>query len=62
MYRVRRSPEDREASLLYEIFDDMAAFEAHRHSRHVAEFRERREREGLSTGPVEIEFFQAITA
>ncbi len=61
MYRVHRSTQDPEAFLLYEIFDDAAAFDVHRQSRHVTEFRERREREGLSASAPDIEFFQAIT-
>ena len=41
--------------------DYAAAFDAHRNAPHLATFRERREREGLTDGTVEIEIFQSLT-
>lgn len=60
-YRLHRSTTDPELFCFYEQFVDDAAFEVHRKAAHVAVFRERREREGLSDGPVEVQFFRALT-
>ena len=38
-----------------------AAFEAHRKSAHLAAYRERREKEGLTEGGVEVEFYRSVT-
>ena len=60
-YRIHRSTRDPELFLFYESFVDEAAFEVHRKSAHAAAFRERREREGLIEGAVEVETFRPLT-
>jgi len=47
--------------VFYEMYADDAAFDAHRKAPHLAAFRERREREGLTEGPVEIEILRSLT-
>ncbi len=61
VYRVHRSTRDPELFLFYETYADDAAFEAHRAAAHLAQFRERREKEGLTAGPAEVEVFRSIT-
>lgn len=61
VYRVHRSTEDPQLFLFYETYVDDAAFETHRNAPHVAAFRQRREREGLVAGPVEVEICRQIT-
>ena len=60
-YRAHRSPKDPEAFYFYEQYKDEAAFEAHRKAPHLAAFRERREREGLTEGTVEVEIYRSLT-
>lgn len=60
-YRVHRSTKDPEQFILYETYANDAAFDAHRQSKHLAEYRQRREREGLAAGPAEVELYRAIT-
>jgi quinol monooxygenase YgiN len=40
---------------------DDAAFEVHRKAPHLAAFRQRREQEGLTEGPVVVEIFRPLT-
>jgi len=40
---------------------DDAAFDAHRKAPHLAAFRERREKEGLTDGPAEVEIYRSVT-
>jgi len=61
VYRPHRSTKDPEVFLFYEIYQDDAAVDAHRKAPHLAAFRERREREGLTEGAVEIEVFRSLT-
>lgn len=61
VYRPHRSAKDPDLFLFYEQYRDDAAFEAHRKAPHLAAFRERREREGLTEGPVEVEIYRSIT-
>jgi len=61
VYRAHRSSKDADVFLFYETYADDASFEAHRKAPHLAEFRERREREGLIDGPVEVEVFRSLT-
>jgi len=61
VYRAHRSPRDPEAFYFYEQYRDDAALEAHRKAPHLATFRERRERDGLVEGAVEIEIYRSIT-
>lgn len=61
VYRVHRSTSDPEQFLFYETYSDEAAFELHRKAPHLAAFRERREREGLTDGAVVVETYRAFT-
>lgn len=61
MYRLHRSSKDPDAFLFYEAYRDEAAFDAHRNAPHLAVYRERREREGLTAGPAEVEIFRSLT-
>ena len=40
---------------------DDAAFDLHRKAPHLAAYRERREKEGLTEGPAEVEIYRSIT-
>jgi quinol monooxygenase YgiN len=60
-YRPHRSARDPDLFLFYETYVDEAAFEAHRKAPHLAAFRERRERDGLIEGAVEVEIFRSLT-
>jgi quinol monooxygenase YgiN len=59
-YRPHRAADDADVFVFYELYDDEAAFEAHRTSAHMAEFRQRRESQGFSAGPAEVWFFKAL--
>jgi quinol monooxygenase YgiN len=61
VYRPHRSTKDPEVFLFYEIYQDDAAVDAHRKAPHLTAFRERRDREGLTEGAVEIEVFRSLT-
>jgi quinol monooxygenase YgiN len=61
IYRPHRSTRDPDVFLFYEQYVDDAAVEAHRKAPHLRAFRERREREGLTTGAVEVEIFRSLT-
>lgn len=61
VYRAHRSTADAELFLFYETYVDEAAFEAHRNAPHLAAFRQRREKEGLVEGRVEVEVYRSIT-
>ena len=61
VYRVHRSVADPNAFLFYEIYADDAAFEAHRASPHLAQYRKRREDEGLLDGTVDVKVYRALT-
>jgi quinol monooxygenase YgiN len=60
-YRLHRSAKDPELFLFYEIYRDEAALDAHRKAPHLAAYRERREKNGLTEGAVEVEIFRALT-
>jgi quinol monooxygenase YgiN len=62
VYRVHRSTKDPDAFLFYEIYADDAAFDAHRASPHLAQYRKRREDEGLLDGTVDVQVYRALTA
>ncbi|MEO5701062.1 MAG: putative quinol monooxygenase, partial [Casimicrobiaceae bacterium] len=62
VYRPHRSSQDPDLFLFYETYVDQAAFDAHRHAPHLAAYRERREKEGLLDGTVDVEIFEALTA
>ena len=68
VYRPHRCDSDPDLFVFYEQYVDDAAFEAHRRAPHLAQYRERREREKLTEGPVDVKlmlktgnkFFQQI--
>jgi len=61
VYRVHRSTSDPGLFLFYEMYADDAAFDVHRSAPHLAAYRQRREQEGLTLGPAEVEVFRSIT-
>jgi len=61
VYRPHRSTKDPEVFLFYEMYLDDAALDAHRKAPHLVAFRDRRERDGLTEGAVEIEIFRSLT-
>jgi quinol monooxygenase YgiN len=61
VYRPHRSAKDPDLFLFYEQYQDAAAFEAHRKAPHLAAYRERREKEGLTEGAPEVEIYRSIT-
>jgi quinol monooxygenase YgiN len=61
VYRPHRSTKDPEVFIFYEQYRDDAAFDAHRKAPHLAAYRERREREGLVDGAVEVEMYRSLT-
>ena len=61
IYRPHRSTKDPELFVFYEQYKDDAAFDVHRKSTILAGFRERREKEGLTEGPAEVEFYRSLT-
>lgn len=61
VYRPHRSTKDPDLFIFYEMYVDEAAFDAHRKAPHLAAFRERREKEGLADGAVEVEICRSLT-
>ena len=61
IYRPHRSTKDSDLFLFYEMYKDDAAFDVHRKAPHLAAYRERREKEGLTEGAVEVEIYRSIT-
>jgi quinol monooxygenase YgiN len=61
VYRPHRSTTDPDVFVFYEVYEDDAAFDAHRKAPHLAAFRERREREGLVDGPADVQIYRALT-
>jgi quinol monooxygenase YgiN len=61
VYRPHRSTNDPDLFIFYEQYKDDEAFEAHRKAPHLARYRERREREGLTEGAVEVEIYRSLT-
>jgi quinol monooxygenase YgiN len=61
LYRPHRSAADPDLFVFYEVYRDAAAFETHRKAPHLAQFRERREREGLTAGPADVHVYSALT-
>lgn len=61
VYRVHRSTTDPEVFLFYEAYVDDAAFDAHRSAPHLAAYRQRRESEGLTAGPAQVEVFRSCS-
>ena len=60
-YRVHRAADDPQAFLFYETYVDDAAFDAHRKSPHLAEYRKRREAAGLLEGTVTVTVYRPLT-
>jgi quinol monooxygenase YgiN len=60
-YRPHRSTKDPELFIFYEQYKDEAAFDLHRKAPHLAQYRERREKEGLTEGAVEVEIYRSLT-
>ena len=60
-YRPHRSTTDPDLFLFYEQYQDEAALDAHRNAPHLAAYRARREQEGLTDGPVEVEIYRSLT-
>jgi len=61
VYRPHRSTTDPDLFVFYEMYEDEAAFEVHRNAPHLASYRQRREREGLLDGAVEVQVFRSLT-
>src|SRR5262245_59971299 len=61
VYRPHRSTKDPDLFVFYEQYKDDAAFDAHRKAPHLAAYRERREKEGLTQGAAEVEIFRSLT-
>jgi len=61
VYRPHRSTKDPDLFIFYEQYKDDAAFDVHRKSPHLAAYRERREKEGLTEGGVDVEFYRSVT-
>ena len=61
VYRPHRSTKDPDVFLFYEQYRDEAAFDLHRKAPHLASYRERREKEGLTEGAVEVEIYRSLT-
>jgi len=61
VYRPHRSTKDPDLFIFYEQYKDDAAFDLHRKAPHLAAYRERREKEGLTEGPAEVEIYRSIT-
>src|SRR3989442_293765 len=55
VYRPHRSTKDPDLFLFYEQYRDEAAFDTHRKAPHLAAYRERRAREGLTEGGAAVE-------
>ena len=60
-YVPHRSTKDPDVFIFYETYADEAALRAHSKGPHLAVFRERREREQLTEGAVEIEVLRSLT-
>ena len=61
VYRPHRSTKDPDLFVFYEQYEDDAAFDAHRKAPHLATYRERREKEGLTEGAPEVEIYRSLT-
>jgi quinol monooxygenase YgiN len=59
-YRAHRSTADPDLFAFYETYVDDAAFEVHRQSPIVAQFRQRRDALGLVAGPAKVTTYREI--
>lgn len=60
VYRPHRSTKDPDLFLFYEMYESDAAFDAHRAAPHLAAYRERRERQGLTEGAVDVQIYRSL--
>ena len=61
VYRAHRSVSDPDLFLFFETYENEAALDAHRRAPHLAAFRARREKEGLTEGAVDVQVYRSIT-
>ena len=61
VYRPHRSTKDPDVFIFYEQYKDDAAFDLHRKAPHLAAYRQRRAKAGLTDGPAEVEIFRSFT-
>lgn len=61
VYRPHRSTTDPELFIFYEMYESEAAFDAHRQAPHLAQYRARREQEGLVEGAADVHIFRSLT-
>jgi len=61
VYRAHRSTRDPALFLFYEAYQNEAAFDVHRRAPHLASYRARREKEGLTEGAVDVQVYRSIT-
>src|SRR4026209_609598 len=61
VYRPHRSKKDPDLFIFYEQYKDDAAFDLHRKAPHLASYRERREKEGLTEGTAAAEISRSLT-
>lgn len=61
-YRAHRSTTDPELFVFYEAYVDDAAFEAHRQSPVMAQYRQRRDALGLVAGPAKVATYREVPA
>ena len=61
VYRPHRATNDPDLFLFYELYESDAALELHRKAPHLAAYRERREKEGLTEGAVDVQIFRSLT-
>ncbi len=61
-YRLHRSTTDPELFAFYETYVDDAAFEVHRQSPVLAQFRQRRDALGLVAGPAKVSTYREVPA
>src|ERR1044071_3497107 len=60
VYRPHRSTKDPDLFIFYEMYKDDAAFDVHRKAPHLAAYRERRGKEGLTEAPAEWEISPSL--
>ena len=61
IYRPHRSSKDPDLFPFFEMYKDDAAFDVHRKAPYLAAYSERREKEGLTEGPAEVEIYRSLT-
>ncbi len=61
-YRAHRSTTDPDLFVFYEAYVDDAAFEVHRQSPVMAQFRQQRDAMGLVAGPAKVSTYREVPA